>query len=112
MQMQKLSRFSKCYFMENLKISVGCENSSIHFREFCYNEPILQINRRIYEKNLVEILGPMVEKCDILGCFHMERPFLIYRMHDNNRYDNNNDNNKINREKPEKIDQVGLVSPF
>jgi hypothetical protein len=33
--MQKLFRFSKCYFMENLKISVGCENSSFHFREFC-----------------------------------------------------------------------------
>jgi hypothetical protein len=42
---------------------------------------ILQINRRIYEKNLVEILGPMVEKCDILGCFYMERPvFGIQRV--------------------------------
>jgi hypothetical protein len=25
------------------------------------------MNRRIHEKNLVEILGPIVEKCDILG---------------------------------------------
>jgi hypothetical protein len=58
--MQKLSRFSKCYFMENPKISVGCENSSFHFQEFCYNQLTLQINRKIHEKNLDEILGPMV----------------------------------------------------
>jgi hypothetical protein len=32
--MQKVSRFSKCYFMENLKISVGYENSSFHFESF------------------------------------------------------------------------------
>jgi hypothetical protein len=64
--------------MENLKISVGCKNSSFHFREFCYNGSILKINRRIHEKNLVEILGPMVEKCDILGCFHMERPNIEF----------------------------------
>ena len=43
-----------------MKISVGCENSSFDFREFCCSEPILKINRRIYGKNLVEILGPMV----------------------------------------------------
>jgi hypothetical protein len=27
---------------------------------------------------LVEILGPIVEKCDILGSFHMERPLPIF----------------------------------
>ena len=43
-----------------MKISVGCENSSFDFREFFCSELILKINRRIYGKNLVEILGPMV----------------------------------------------------
>jgi hypothetical protein len=70
--MQKISRFSKCYFMENLKISEGCENSNFHFREFCLNEPILQINRRIHEKNLVEFLGPMVPP---LGGFTWNAPY-------------------------------------
>jgi hypothetical protein len=46
--------------MENLKISEGYENASFHLREFCSNVPILQINRKIHENNLVEILGPMV----------------------------------------------------
>ena len=57
-----------------MKISVGCENSSFHFRQFCCSEHILQINRRIYRKNLVEILGPMVENLVIPGCFDLECP--------------------------------------
>jgi hypothetical protein len=69
--MQKLSRISKCYFMENLKILVGYENSSFHFWEFGLNEPILQINRRIHEKILVEILGHMVPS---LGGFNWNVP--------------------------------------
>jgi hypothetical protein len=41
------------------------------------NEPILQINRRIHEKNLVEILGPMVQP---LGgsTWNVPTPFLFF----------------------------------
>jgi hypothetical protein len=34
--------------------------------------PYFYINIRIRGKNLIEILGPMEEKLDILGCFHLE----------------------------------------
>jgi hypothetical protein len=32
--MQKLPRFSKCFFLENLKISVGCEIRVLIFESF------------------------------------------------------------------------------
>jgi hypothetical protein len=75
--MQKNSHFSISNFLRNIKISVGCEKSSFNFREFWCSEPLLQINRRIREKNLVEILGPMVEILKILGCFRMECPLCV-----------------------------------
>jgi hypothetical protein len=54
------SHFSISNFLRNIKISIGCKKSSFHFREFSCSEPLLQIYRRIREKNLVEILGPIV----------------------------------------------------
>jgi hypothetical protein len=70
--MQFFSHFSISNFLQNIKISVDCEKSSFHFQEFSCSEPLLQINRRVRENNLVEILGSMVEKLKILGCFRME----------------------------------------
>jgi hypothetical protein len=47
---------------------------------------------------LVEILGPMVEKCDILGCFRMERPLCVTQptlLALLDRFDKENEKNKI-----------------
>jgi hypothetical protein len=75
--MQKLSRFSKCYFMDNLKISVGCENSSFHFERMNHARmnQYFKLIEESMRKNLVDILQSVMPP---LGGFTWNVPLRRY----------------------------------